>query len=74
MQPVKLTAERLKKVDTVQKQLAEVSKQLADLADEEENGWTPGNPSSGKSPRVEPLTNLARQAQEGVDILERLYS
>jgi hypothetical protein len=74
MKPVKLTAERLAKVDAIQRKLCEVSEQLQNLSEEEENGWTPGNPSSGKSPRVQPLAELARQTEAGAELLERLYS
>ena len=70
----KLTAERLEKVSALQERLAECATLAQDLANDELNGWTPGSPSGGRSPRVEPLEKLARECDEAAQMLEGLYS
>lgn len=70
----KLTAERLTRVEALQRTLAGAADEAQEIANEELNGWTPGSPVGGRSPRVEPLEKLARDLTDAVEALEALYS
>jgi hypothetical protein len=73
-QGTKLTARRLAEVEDIQKTLRNMTNRLNSLAVEESNGWTPGNPQTERTHRVEPIEELAGQLADGVDLLEKLYS
>jgi len=72
--PGKLTAARLAKVEEIQGRMGQVAAMLADLTDEEENGWVAGNPQTGVTVRVEPLRKLTAEVMAGIEALETLYS
>lgn len=69
----KLTSERLALVEQIQGRMREVESDLAKLIEQEQNGWTPGEPTP-MSARVKPLEEILGKVGKGVVELEVLYS
>lgn len=71
--PKKLTPERLARVEKIQHELRGVAEDLEELIEQEQNGWTPGSPST-MSVRVKPLEGMLSEVGKSVATLEVLYS
>lgn len=69
----KLTPERLARVEKIQHELRGVAEDLSALIEQEQNGWTPGEPTP-MSARVKPLEGMLAEVEKGVASLEVLYS
>ncbi len=70
----KVTAERLRKVEEIQKLLVRVAGLVDGIVEEEYHGWVPGSPQTPRTERVEPLETLSEALFASVDLLERIYS
>ncbi len=70
----KVTAERLRKVEEIQKLLVRVAWLVDEIVEEEYHGWVPGSPQTARTERVEPLESLSESLLASVDLLERIYS